>query len=106
MSSDCLFCKIVKGELNTKFLFEDEHVVAFKDISPKARVHVLVVPKKHISSLAHLDSNDQSLMGHLTLKLKDIALEQGLPDGFKIQVNTGRAAGQEVDHIHYHLLGA
>ena len=102
--SDCLFCKIVAGEIPSDKVFEDDHIIVFKDIFPKADVHLLVVPKIHIESLAHLAEEHADLMAHITLKLKDIAAEAGLK-GFRTIVNTGVEGGQEVMHIHYHILG-
>jgi histidine triad (HIT) family protein len=101
----CIFCKIIKGEIPCKKVYEDDSLIVFHDIHPKAPVHVLVVPKEHIESLAHLTPKDQALVGYLTLKLKDIAQELNLHDGFKTMVHTGVAGGQEVPHLHYHILG-
>lgn len=103
--SGCLFCKIISQEIPSELIYEDEHIVAFRDINPKAKVHVLVCPKKHIDSLAHLEAGDHHAIGHLTLKLKDIAHAQGLEKGFRTIINTGKGGGQEIDHIHYHILG-
>ncbi len=100
--SDCIFCKIARGEYNTDFLFEDEQVVAFKDINPQAPTHVLVIPRKHYSSVKELD--DETLMGHLITAAKKVAEKLGLSD-FRIVVNTGPKAGQTVFHLHVHLLG-
>jgi len=102
---NCLFCKIINKKIPAEIIYEDENLLAFKDIHPKAPVHILIIPKKHINSLAHLAEIDLELMGILTLRLKDIAKSQGLNKGFKIMINTGKAGGQEVDHLHYHLLG-
>ncbi|MCP4148022.1 MAG: histidine triad nucleotide-binding protein [bacterium] len=100
--SDCIFCKIARGEYNTDFLFEDEQVVAFKDINPQAPIHVLVIPKKHYTSVKDLD--DEPLMGHLITAAKKVAEKLGLSD-FRIVVNTGSKAGQTVFHLHVHVLG-
>lgn len=103
--SDCIFCKIIDKQIPGDVVYEDDHILAFRDINPKAEVHVLVIPKKHIDSLAHLEAEDHQVVGHLTLKLREIAHQEGLQSGFRTIVNTGRGGGQEVDHIHYHILG-
>ena len=103
MSSDCIFCKIVQGEVSSRKVHEDELCVAFKDLNPVAPTHILVVPKKHIAKLADSSDEDQALLGHLQLVLRKIAAENSLDD-FRVVNNNGRGAGQTVDHIHYHLL--
>lgn len=103
---DCIFCKIIKGEIPGKFVYRDTHVVAFHDISPKAPVHVLVVPVKHIESVREITPEDQELMGLIMLKVKEIAEKLGIAEaGYKLVVNNGRASGQLVFHVHIHLLG-
>ena len=104
--SECIFCKIVLKQIPAKLVFEDQDLIVFHDIHPKAPTHLLVVPKKHIPSLANFDPEDSELMGKLTLKLAEIAESQGLSDGFRTIINTGPAGGQEVYHLHYHLLGS
>lgn len=104
-NTNCIFCKIINKKIPAEIIYEDENLLSFKDIHPKAPVHLLIITKKHIHSLAHLSDQDLTLMGTLTLKLQDIAKSQGLNHGFKIMINTGKAGGQEVDHVHYHLLG-
>ncbi len=101
---NCLFCKIIAGTIPSKKVYEDEHIFAFKDIFPKAEVHLLVVPKKHIDSLASTTALDATLLSHLTLKLTEIAKAQQLA-GFRTIINTGAEGGQEVFHLHYHVLG-
>ncbi len=101
----CVFCRIVAGELPTSVVYEDDAIMAFKDQHPEAPVHVLVIPKKHIASLAHLEAEDAGLMGHLMLKLPELAKAQGMGQGFKTRINTGLAGGQEVAHLHVHLTG-
>lgn len=101
----CIFCKIIDGSIPAKKVYEDDKILVFHDIHPKAPVHVLVVPKQHIESLAHLTSAHGDLIAYLTLKLKDIAQELKLHDGFKTTVHTGAGGGQEVMHLHYHILG-
>ncbi len=102
--SDCIFCKIVSGTLATPLIYEDDRVVVFKDIKPKAEVHLLVVSKEHIQSLAHVLEDQTSLIAHMMLLLPKLAKAQGLL-GFKTQINTGKAGGQEVPHLHIQLLG-
>lgn len=101
--NDCIFCKIIAGTMNTKFIYEDEQVVAFADINPKANTHLLLTPKKHITSLNSIDNTDIALMGHMVYLLPTIAKQLGLK-GFRTIINTGKAGGQEIDHLHFHLL--
>lgn len=103
--SDCIFCKIIEKSIPSETLYEDEHLVAFKDIFPKAPVHILIVPKLHIPSLNELSKKDSELIAHLMLKLPLIAQEQGLTKGYRTVINTGSGGGQEVFHLHVHLLG-
>ena len=103
---DCIFCKIAAGEIPAKVVYEDEEVVAFHDMNPEAPTHILVIPKKHISSLAEATDGDQQVLGKLLLTVKDIAAEIFPPDtGYRTVINTGAEAGQSVYHIHAHLLG-
>ncbi len=104
-NSNCLFCKIAQGEIKASVIYEDPEFLAFKDIHPKAPVHILVIPKIHRESLADLTEQDAELMGRLTCKLKIIAESQGLKNGFRTIINTGPGGGQEIGHIHYHVLG-
>lgn len=105
-ASDCVFCQIVAGKIPSEKLFEDEEIIVFKDISPKAPTHVLVVPKKHLPSLSDAGQADEGLLGRLVLVAKKIAGEEGLAGkGFRVVVNNGLEAGQEVDHLHVHVLG-
>ena len=101
---DCLFCQIVGGQIPSKIRFEDEQVVAFDDIHPKAPVHILIVPRQHLASLAQAENDDQALLGHLLLVAKQLASDLKLP-GYRIQINTGREGGQVIDHLHLHLMG-
>ena len=103
--TNCLFCKIEKGEIPSDKIYEDEDVIVFKDLYPKADVHLLIVPRKHIASLNELLPEDQELMGKMMLLLPKLAKEQGLEQGFRTIINTGKGGGQEVFHIHIHLLG-
>lgn len=103
--TDCLFCNIVAGHIPADKVYEDANILAFRDIAPKAPVHVLVIPKRHIVSLADLSDADRQLIADLTLTLPVIAQQCGLDDGFRTIVNTGSGGGQEVFHLHYHILG-
>ena len=105
MPGDCLFCKIAGGEFSTEFLLESENVVAFRDINPVAPTHILVIPRKHIASLAQLETEDGPLMGEIMLSIKKLAEQEGLADGVRVVANTGRDGGQSVNHLHFHLLG-
>lgn len=102
---DCIFCKIIEGELPGKFVYKDSDMVVFYDISPKAPIHVLLVPIKHIESFKDVTSDDKELMGRLMVKVSVIAKQLGIEEGFKITVNNGKLAGQLVYHIHIHILG-
>ena len=102
---DCIFCKIVAGSIPSKKVFEDDQVFAFHDIDPKAPKHILVIPKKHIASLAEAKPEDAALMGRLLLAVAEIAREQGLGEGYRVVISTGPEGGQTVDHLHLHLLG-
>lgn len=104
MSADCIFCKIVKGDIPSRKIYEDEDVIAFHDIHPITRVHFLIVPKIHIETLSHCDSEQQNLLGKILLLAPKLAQEQGL-NGFRTMINTGREGGQEVFHLHVHAFG-
>lgn len=102
----CLFCAIIKKEIPSEIVYEDIDLVVFKDINPKAPVHILIVPKKHIPTINDLAENDIELMGKLIYQAKIIAKEQGISEsGYRLVFNCGRDAGQIVAHIHLHLLG-
>ena len=103
--SDCLFCRIVRGEIPSQKVYEDEDILAFKDIRPLAPVHFLVIPKRHIESLATSTEDDAALLGRLLAVVPKIAREQGATDGFRTIINTGRVGGQEVYHLHIHVIG-
>ena len=104
MTDSCLFCRIVRREIPAKVVHEDEHMLAFRDIDPKAPTHVLVIPKAHVASLN--DTTDAEMLGRLMLVAKSLAASEGLSsDGYRTVVNTGPNAGQTVFHIHLHLLG-
>jgi len=102
MSEDCIFCKIIRGDFNTKFIYENDYVVVFEDINPKAPVHLLVVPKVHVESLNELE--DKTLMAELLQAVKDVTKKIGLKS-YRVLINTGEEAGQEVPHLHLHITG-
>lgn len=103
--SDCIFCKIVRGEIPCKKVYEDEELLAFHDIRPVAPVHFMVIPKQHIASLDHVDASHAPMLGRLFAKLGELARSQGLTDGFRTIINTGRIGQQEVYHLHVHVVG-
>lgn len=102
---DCLFCKIVAGQIPARKLYEDDHVVAFHDIGPQAPVHFLVIPKRHIETLNHLTEDDRELAGHILFTAQRLAREQGCEEGFRVVMNCNELGGQTVYHIHMHVLG-
>ena len=102
---DSLFTKIENRELPADFVYEDEVVFCIRDIAPKAPVHVLLIPRKPIVSMAHLTEEDKDIMAHMTMTVPVIAKQLGLDNGFRTIINTGADGGQEVDHIHFHILG-
>lgn len=103
---DCLFCKIIKGDIPSTKVYEDEFVYAFKDINPEAPVHILVVPKNHIKSINEIEEIDENLIGKIFLAIKKIAKEQGVAEqGYRVISNCGKDAGQTVMHLHFHILG-
>ncbi len=104
MSADCIFCKIVAGNIPSSKIYEDDDVIAFHDVNPKAKVHFLIVPKVHIESLASCEAQHQALLGKVLLLAPSLAKEQGLA-GFRTMINTGRDGGQEVFHVHLHVFG-
>lgn len=105
-SSDCLFCKILGGEIPTEFVFESEHAVAFHDINPQAPTHVLIIPRRHIATINDVKADDAEIVGHLFLAAKQIAAQEKLADaGYRVVMNCNEAAGQTVFHLHLHLLG-
>ena len=103
--SDCLFCKIRDGEIPADVIYKDADVIAFRDIHPKAPVHFLVIPRRHIANLFDVTADDEGLMGRIQLAIPTIAREQGLDSGFRTVLNTGPGGHQEVYHMHYHVLG-
>ena len=100
-----LFCKIVEGSIPSEKVYEDESIVCFKDINPTCPVHVLIIPKKHITSLDELSQEDEKLISHMMLKVKDIAKKMNLDNGYRLVINTGEDGQQSVKHLHMHLIG-
>jgi histidine triad (HIT) family protein len=104
--SDCIFCKIIAGEIPSTQVYRDDLVTAFRDINPVSPTHVLIVPNQHIASVNDLASDDEQLVGHLFTIAKQLAAQEGIAEsGYRLIVNTGPDGGQEVFHIHLHLLG-
>jgi histidine triad (HIT) family protein len=103
---DCLFCKIAAGEMDADIVFQDDEVVAFRDINPQAPTHILIVPRRHIPTLNDLAEEDAPLIGRLSLVARDLAASEGIAeDGYRVVMNCMEGAGQSVWHIHLHLLG-
>jgi histidine triad (HIT) family protein len=105
MSEDCIFCRIVRGEIPSRKIYEDDEVLAFHDVHPQAPVHFMIIPKRHIASLAECDMSHQALLGRIMAVAPRLAREQGSTDGFRTIVNTGRVGRQEVYHLHMHVIG-
>ncbi len=102
----CIFCRIAAGEVPADVVYQDDLVVAFRDITPRAPTHLLVVPRKHIPSLSDVDASDEALVGHIVQVAAQLAKSEGVGEsGFRIVANCGLQAGQSVDHVHFHLLG-
>ena len=102
---DCIFCKIIKGEIPSSKVYEDEEILAFNDINPMAPVHILVIPKKHIESANDIEQTDELLIGKMFTVIKKLAKENHLDNGYRIVNNCGEDGGQAVKHLHFHLLG-
>lgn len=103
--SDCIFCKIIAKQIPAQIVYEDDDILAFNDIHPKAPVHLLVIPKLHIESMRALTEEDGGLIAKMVLKSNELAIKNGLSDGYKLHVNTGLKGGQEVFHWHIHIYG-
>ena len=103
--SDCLFCKILAGEIPSDKIYEDDKMFVFKDLYPKAEVHLLAIPRVHIESLNEVSDEHDEVIAHMIKQLPKLAKEQGLKDGFRTIINTGEGGGQVVFHLHMHLLG-
>lgn len=103
--TDCIFCKIAAKEIPAGVVYEDDDMLCFKDINPAAPVHLLLIPKVHFDSLAHAQLEHEALLGRMMMKVPQIAADAGLSNGFKTQINTGKGGGQEVFHLHIHIMG-
>jgi histidine triad (HIT) family protein len=103
--SNCIFCKIVRGEIPSRKVYEDADVLAFHDIQPQAPVHFMLIPKRHVASMYELTADDAAAMGRIMTLAGRLAREQGAHDGFRTIVNTGRVGRQDVPHVHVHVLG-
>jgi len=103
--TDCIFCKIVEGKIPSRKVYEDDDMLAFHDINPLAPVHFMIIPKKHVDSLAHVGPGHVEVLGRMMAKAGELAREQGSPDGFRTIVNTGRIGRQDVYHLHIHIIG-
>lgn len=100
---DCIFCKIVNKQITANLLYEDEHCVIFPDINPKAKTHLLIVTKKHIPSVAEMQEGDEKIIGHMVRCAKELALKIAIK-GYKLQIHVGKDGGQEIFHVHMHLI--
>lgn len=106
MTTDCIFCQIATGKISSEILYQDEEVVAFRDINPQAPTHLLVIPKKHIPSLAHLPEAESPLIGHMVNIANQLAKREGVfESGYRLVINCGKEGGQLVPHLHLHILG-
>ncbi len=103
--TDCIFCRIARGEIPSRKIYEDDLIFAFHDIHPIAPVHFMIIPKGHIASLMDARANDVPVLGHMLAKANELARTQGLDEGFRTIINTGRIGNQEVYHLHMHVLG-
>lgn len=103
--NECIFCKIVTQEIPAKLIFSNDEIIAFNDIRPKADVHILVIPKRHIVNLMEVSLADSQLLGNMLVIANQLAMEHGLQDGYRIQINNGNQGGQEVYHLHLHVVG-
>jgi histidine triad (HIT) family protein len=103
---DCLFCGIIEGRVKGNIVYQDESIVAFRDIRPQAPVHILIVPREHVATILELEARDQAVIGHIFLVAAKLARDQSIAEnGFRMVVNSGADAGQTVFHLHFHLLG-
>lgn len=103
--NDCIFCKIINKQIPASIVYEDENMLCFKDINPAAPVHLLLIPKIHMASLSDAQAEHADLLGNMMVKIPEIAHQHGLQHGFKTQINTGKGGGQEVFHLHIHIMG-
>lgn len=102
---DCLFCNIVSGKIPTSKVYEDDTVLAFNDIDPKAPVHIVVIPKEHITSMAYIDKSNSGVVAHIFEIIAQLAKEKGLDSGYRVISNCGEQGGQTINHLHFHLMG-
>ena len=102
---NCLFCKIIRGEIPSTKVYEDELVLAFRDIAPQAPTHILVIPKAHIASVAELNEENAQVVAHIFAVIAQVAAQEGLTNGYRVVSNCGQDAGQTVGHLHFHILG-
>ncbi|XP_045608763.2 adenosine 5'-monophosphoramidase HINT1 [Procambarus clarkii] len=102
---DTIFAKIIRGDIPTKFIYEDDQCVAFHDVSPQAPVHFLVIPRKPVAMLSDAEDSDEQLLGHMMIVARKVAKEQGLDKGFRLVVNNGQHGAQSVYHLHLHVMG-
>jgi histidine triad (HIT) family protein len=103
---DCIFCKIVNGEIPSDSVYQDEEIIAFRDINPQAPVHIVIIPRKHIASLSDLSQGDSALVGRMVLVANKLAKEEGIAEkGYRVVINCGKEGGQLVPHLHLHLVG-
>ncbi|MGB7542194.1 MAG: histidine triad nucleotide-binding protein [Burkholderiales bacterium] len=105
IADDCIFCKIVRGEIPSKKVYDDDDIFAFHDIHPLAPVHFMIIPKRHVASLAECDASHHAVLGKILALAPRLAREQGSTDGFRTIINTGRVGQQEVYHLHVHIIG-
>lgn len=106
MNKDCIFCRIISGEIKSEILYQDDEVIAMRDINPQAPTHILIVPKAHIPSLAQISADHEVLMGHIVHVAAELARSEGIAtSGYRLVINSGPDSGQEVPHLHLHLLG-
>ncbi len=102
---DCLFCKIISGEIPSTKVYEDDKILAFRDINPMAPTHILVIPKEHIGGVDELNADNSAVVAHIFAKIAEIAKNEGLTNGFRVVSNVGEDGGQTVRHLHFHILG-
>ncbi|MCH5208974.1 MAG: histidine triad nucleotide-binding protein [Oscillospiraceae bacterium] len=102
---DCLFCKIIAGEIPSTKVFEDEKILAFRDINPQAPSHILIIPKEHIGGVDELNENNSAVVAHIFAKIAEIAKNEGLENGYRVVSNVGEDGGQTVRHLHFHIIG-
>ena len=105
MENDCIFCKIINGQIPADIVYQDDKILAFSDINPIAPVHILIIPKQHIKNVEQIDEKNADLIGYIFEKAGEIAKSKNLCDGYRVVVNTGKDAGQSVFHVHFHLIG-